>query len=66
MSSSRVPDAPSTHFLLDEKDQDFYVWNYLQNTPAYIGAEKGWKVLRALKTLKELWKGKNLNFQSYI
>jgi hypothetical protein len=21
---------------------------------AYIGAEKGWKVLRALKTLKEL------------
>jgi len=58
MSSSRVPDAPSTHFLLDEKDQDFYVWNYLQNTPAYIGAEKGWKVLRALKNLEGIMKRK--------
>ena len=60
MSSSRVPDVLSTYFLLDEKDRDFYVWNYLQNTPPppYIGAEKGWKLLRALKNLEGIMKGK--------
>ena len=48
MSSSCVPDAPSTYFLLDEKDQDIYTYETLRKTQSsYIDAEKGWKVLRA-------------------
>ena len=30
----------------------------LTNTPAYIGAEKGWKVLRALENLEGIMKRK--------